>query len=236
VSVKGKLAGEHLVGDDAQRVDVGCGSEGRARGLLRGHVRGGADIASAAGERALALADRTGDSEVGHHDAGPPSERGTSSTLLLLKSRWRTPCACAAARAAAIWRRSGSASSARKPPAAGDGGGEGLPVEELHDQEEQLTQLGWVSEELVDAADVGVGDGPSEQHLSTDAFLGIGNCSEEDLHRDAGAEHAVLGLVDDAHSAAGDEALQLEAPGQHGALGKHLTRGAGRCAEQGVLA
>ena len=72
-----------------------------------------------------------------------------------------------------------------EPPAAGERGGERLAFEQLHHQEKQLAELARVGEELVDAADVGVGDRAGEEHLAPDALPGVGRGAEEDLHRDA---------------------------------------------------
>src|SRR5262249_59289077 len=79
--------------------------------------------------------------------------------------------------------------------------------------------------EVEDAANVGVGDAAREQRLAPEALHYRGPRGElrpDRLERHLGAEHEVLGLVDLAHPAGGDEtaysvaARQLRAGGEEG--------------------
>ena len=61
-----KFSGEQLVGENAQRVDIGCGGELVSERLLRCHVRRGAEhLAGPRGHRA-GVADHLGNAVVGH--------------------------------------------------------------------------------------------------------------------------------------------------------------------------
>ena len=73
-AVEGPGAGQALVGDDAEGVDVGGGGDLHALRLLRGEVLGGADDHAGAGERGGVAG--LGDAEVGqlHHAVGPDHE------------------------------------------------------------------------------------------------------------------------------------------------------------------
>ena len=169
---EGKLAGEHLVGDDAQCVDVRRRSEWRARGLFRGHVRGRADVASGAGERALSLAHGAGHAEVGDHDPGAAVRPGDEEHVAALEVAVEHAVRVGGAERGGHLAEERLGLLGAEAPAAGEGGGERLAVEQLHHQEEQLAELAGVGEELVDAADVGVGDRASEEHLAPDALRG----------------------------------------------------------------
>ena len=159
---EGQLAGEHLVGDDSQGVDIGRRSEGGARGLLRRHVRGGADVASRAGEAALSLAHGAGHAKVGDHHPGASVGTGDEEHVAALEVTMED------AVGVGCGERGGHLAEERlglvgaEAAAAGDGGGERLSVEQLHDEEQDLAELAGVGEELIDAADVRVGNGAGE--------------------------------------------------------------------------
>ena len=97
--------------------------------------------------------------------------------------------------------------------------GEGLAMEQLQGEDRQAISArveGVV--ELEDPADVEVGDPPGEQHLPPEALHRVrvgGELGEDGLHRHPGPEGGVLGLVDRAHSAAGDEAHDGEPTRHH---------------------
>ena len=93
----------------------------------------------------------------------------------------------------------------RKPPDAPQERGQVLAVDVLHREEVPSLDLA----DVVDAADVGVGDAAREAHLGVEA-LEPGRLGRElrrqELQGDGLAELEVVGAVDLAHAAAADEA------------------------------
>ena len=145
----------------------------------------------------------------------------SSMTLLLLKSRWTMPAACAAASAAAICRAIEQRVGGREPALALEPLRQRLAVQQLHRDERgrpASPAAGLdVLEQVEDAADVRVGDLAGELHLAQEALrrpLVAGDLGADRLERDALAERQVLGLVELAHAAAGDEAHDAEAGAQ----------------------
>ena len=65
-----RLAGQHLIAEDAERIQIAAAVDrALARGLLGRHVRRRADRDARRREPRVALADRARDTEVGHHRA-----------------------------------------------------------------------------------------------------------------------------------------------------------------------
>jgi hypothetical protein len=92
--------------------------------------------------------------------------------------------------------------------------GECLPLQQLHGEEEDLFPLQLGGEQLEDPADVPVGDAPGQQDLATEPLADgrvTGHRGLDELERDPGPEGTVLGLGHDPHSAASDDAQDLEA-------------------------
>ena len=89
-----RLAGQHLVAQDAERVEVAAPVDlPLARCLLRRHVRRRADRHAGGRETAVSLAVHGArDTEVGHHR---PAGAASSRMLSGLMSRWTTPRSCA---------------------------------------------------------------------------------------------------------------------------------------------
>ena len=88
--VVGQPPGEQLVGDDAERVEVGRGAGGLTARLLRGEIRRRAQHGADLGD--VGLLGRLGDAEVRELDLPPSRAR---SRLPGLTSRWTTPLRCA---------------------------------------------------------------------------------------------------------------------------------------------
>src|SRR5262249_40616239 len=92
--------------------------------------------------------------------------------------------------------------------------GEGLSLQELHGEEEDLLRVRLGGEQLEDPADVSVGDSPGEEDLATETLAHrrvAGQRGQDELEGHPGPEGPVLGLGDDAHSAARDDPDDLEA-------------------------
>ncbi len=131
--------------------------------------------------------------------------------------------------AAAIWRTSGRASSTSIAPLAPQPGGERLALEQLHGEEDHRPAGREVVEaDVEDAADVGVGDPARQVDLTLEALdrAGLAGVLRVDgLESQPLAQLEVLGLVDLAHAAAGDEADDPVAPADE--LARRENRGGG---------
>ena len=98
---------------------------------------------------------------------------------------------------------------ARQRPGVGEAGREVHTLDQLHGQERRS----FVLPDVMDAANAGVGDLPSEAHLLDQTPLVQRIRNVEDLESDGLAQHAVVGFVDLAHTAAPDHPLDAVAAG-----------------------
>ena len=152
----------------------------------------------------------------------PPSLRGERNTFSGFRSRWMTPRACAASRP----RRTGDGDGAGAPGASGPRQlvGERVAGEQLHDEVE--LPVGGAAE-VGDAHDVLVVDEAGGARLGGEARDGVGLRAElrmEQLERDLLLQEQVVGDVDPAHAALGEqapEAVLAVDDGGVGQLGRH---------------
>ena len=151
-------------------------------------------------------------------------------TLSLLKSRWMTPAWWAASSPAAICCTSGSAAAGSIRPCAPSRRRSVWPASNSMVRNACAVGAGGLPE-VEDAADVGVGDPPGQQHLALQAPDGLGVAGQiggQRLQRHLLVQQLVLGLVDLAHAAAPDEAVDPVAVGDDAAGGQGRGPAGGR--------
>ena len=204
------IAGQHLVEDDAERVDVGPRVGLLAHRLLGGDVVGGAEHPTGSGQ-AVDL-ERAGDSEVG--DLGPPV--GVDQHVLRLDVAVDQPRLVSARKAAADLDRVGGRLVGRQPPAFGD------PLLQRHSRHVLEDDVG-VALVLagVDHPDqVGMGELSDRAGLPAEALelIGlVGDLAVEDLDRHVASERLVDSQVDHRHPAAAELGLEPVAIREQGA-------------------
>ncbi len=199
VAVERHLAGEHLVEDDAEGVDVGAGVDALPRRLLGRHVVRRAEDHPRPGELGVRAAD-LGDAEVEDlHEAvvAPATDEEDVVGLQI-----------AVDDAAPVRGGQGRGDLGRdvehlvgRHRAAADPIGEGLALQVLHHE-----VGGAVGElpEVADVDDVGVADGRRRLRLANEAahdLLVAGDLAAEHLHREALVQGGVGREVDHAHAA-----------------------------------
>ena len=227
LSGEGQLAGEHLVHDHAQRVDVGGRGHAAAGDLLGGHVFRGPDHPRGPGEPGFHTAglQRTGDAKVGDDHArggARPFPRRVAALHEEHVAALEVPVdhALGVRRGQAVAHLDHERQRLGRshPAALLEVTGERLPLQELHSEEMDRDALGGPGVvELEHVADVGVRHPPGEEHLPAEALQGGGLGEErapDDLQGHPRPEAQVLGLVDGTHAATGDEADDGEAPGE----------------------
>ena len=146
--------------------------------------------------------------------ARPKSMMTTSPRLLIMmfcgfRSRWMMPRSCAAASPAQSLRAVSMALSAGSRPMRGEQRGEVFAIHVLHGDERHAFDLA----DVVNAADVGVGDLAGDADFAMEAFeqaLIARGLFGQEFQRDGLAEREVGGAIDFAHAAAaeqGDDAI-----------------------------
>ena len=203
---------EHLVEDDAQRIDVDAvvGVPARAH-LLGRHVLRRAD--DVAGQRDVAGGRRVGRRSAWRRRSRAPCSRGSmpsASTqrkmLSGLRSRWMTPCACAAATP----RIAGSMIATASTNAIG-------PVRFMRSasvspDSSSITRQAepWCSTDVEDGHDVRVIDAPGGERLAAEArqhLVAGGERGQDPLQRDPAIGADVDRRVDLRHAAAAEQPL-----------------------------
>ena len=192
-------AGQRLVGQHAQSVDVRPMVVGRAQERVRAPcIRA---CPTPCPRRRATRSLQAGDAEVHHLDRVCRRPRPSSITLSGFMSRWTMPFSCAASSALEIWRRIGSAALGRHRPFALEHLAEGLALQVLHHEEDpavgDLAEVGDVADGL--AADLRSGAGLVAQAIDGPAVLG--DVAAQHLDGDALLQLHVLGGVDRAHAA-----------------------------------
>ena len=154
----------------------------------------------------------------GAADSAEVVSPGTRRTLLLLKSRWMTPAACAAASPQQSCCTRGKASPVVNRPSRAMRWLRVSPSRSSMVRKWMGTPAAVVaSKQLVDVADIGMAHPTGEQHFAAEALHGCcvgSDAPTDDLQRHPRAQHDVVGLVDGAHASAGDEAENGEAARQ----------------------
>src|ERR1022692_794667 len=168
---------------------------------------------------------------------GDPPSRGTIITLALLKSPWTTPAWCAAESAATRCRISGSAWRSVSAPSRRGFGlserqrlalgqcalaaellAERLAFEQLHRQEcGAAAARDFRMDQVEDAADLGVLNPARGLYLALQQreLVRGGQLSTEDLDGDALVKLQIVGPINLAHSAHGQELLDFVARGEY---------------------
>jgi hypothetical protein len=210
-ALKRRGAGEHLVGHDAERVQVAPAVDLLARRLLGAHVRGRATATPArcwCSPSAIARAIP----EVGEHG---PSGRGVEQNVLRLD----VPVDHARP-SRGVERRGQVGHDMRhggriEPPVADETLAQAFPLDLVHDVVEKAVGV----PRGVDGDDVGVpeaGDGARlRQEAAPDRLVG-GELRVHRLDGDAAVERGVGGEEDDAHAAPPQLAFEPVLPSQHG--------------------
>ena len=132
--LEGHLAGQGLVGQHAEGVDVGPVIVGRAHEPLGRHVLRASRRRWSSPRRASPSSRATPKSTSLTRSARRP--RGSSMTLSGFMSRWTMPFSCAACRPLAIWRRMGRARAGGSGPPLAQHPPERGPVQVLHHEED----------------------------------------------------------------------------------------------------
>ncbi|MEZ4431529.1 MAG: hypothetical protein R3F65_03890 [bacterium] len=222
----GRPAGEHVVEDGAERVDVGVGSHGGAvaAGLLGGHVGGGADDAAAdggagrdvVGERGVALgaAVEAGDAPVEHEDLAEDAEHDVGRLEVAVHD------------AMDVGVGDGAGDAAEGVDEAAEGRGVGFAgevvVHHLVERAAADAAHGEPGAAVGELAAVVYGDDAGVLQAGVDAGFfeeaGAGAGVAEavgahDLEREGAVEVVVVDLADDAHAAEADDAEVFVAVG-----------------------
>ena len=139
-------------------------------------------------------------------------------TLAGLRSRCRTPCACAAARPGAQLTADVDDLLGRQPADALEQRGQILSANQLHRVEDRALGLA----DVEDAADGRMRDLPGEPDFVEDAVAHVGAGGMDHLQRDRRLEHEIVGAPDVAHAAAADPRDHPIAAGEHLARGERI--------------
>ena len=211
------LARVGLVEDQAQRVEIGLRRGGAAVELLGRHVGGRAHDLGRTAFRGPHGEAEVGDAHaplaVDHHVRGLQVAMDDAAVV-----RRGEPCAELAGDLVGL--------GARQPADALQERRQVLAVHVLHGQ----VELAVHQADVVDAADVGVGDLARVPHLAPEALehvRAVGERTAQELERHGLRELEVIGAVDVAHAAAAEEPDHAVAAGQHLA---GLERGAAEAA------
>ena len=212
IGVERQLAGEQLVGDDAERVDVALRVDVLHRELLRAHVRRRTEHDAERRQLGIATAGALGDAEIEHLDeVRCSSGRGDDDVVRL---------EIAMDDAAVVRLLEGAADltqdqihSLRKQRAVLQDLSERLAAQKLHG-DEQIPVVGLPEVEELDG--VGVLELSDRAALALEplrVLIARRDIGEQDLDRDLAADSAqdLLGQIDPAHTALGDQAVDLVA-------------------------
>ena len=186
-------AGHHLEQQHPGREQVCPHIDRRAIELLRGHVGRCADYLARKRQircgRRHVPCHRTRQTEV---EAASP-RTWSRNTFDGFRSRCTMPCACSAASASSTGNSKDSASCGDTDPACSFSDS-GLPLEQLHHQEQLVPVLG----DVVELADVRVADGRGRPRLPPEALAGwgVGAGVSDGLDRDRAVQLLVHRRVD----------------------------------------
>jgi hypothetical protein len=210
--VEGQLPGDHLVEDDAHRVEVAAGVELPPLGLLRAHVLGGAAHQAGLGEarcpgaRLLDL----GDAEVEHLDEVRLVAAPLDHHVLGLQVAVDDPAGVCLAQGREDLGADPDDAGLRQRELLGDDAGE-VPAGQVLHGHEQRPVLGLAEVEHGDGVGVveaGGGLGLAVEPLRHLRVVGEAAVQHLQDHRPVQGE--VAGLVDLAHATLADERLDLE--------------------------
>ena len=217
VALVGEPGGEQLVGDDAERVDVGDRRRLLAAGLLGRQVGGGAD--DRADLREPRLLGGPGDPEVGELDGHLGRAAGRAADhhqVPRLDVAVDDPHPVGVLEAGAGLGGDLDRGRRLERAVALQELGPGAALDVLHDDE----VAAGVDAGVVDLDDVRVdelGDGERLAAEAGDELLVVGEVLGEDLDGDGPLEHAIDGPVDGRHAAAAEAVAELVAVGDRGA-------------------
>ena len=225
VALERLLARDHLVDDDPERVDVGGRRDRPAFHLLGSHVVGRPDHGLGFGQRRC-RPDAASSRPLAAREAEVRDDGAHASRPARVRLEHDVRALEVAVDDAGFVRRGergGHLLDERQgflgaqTPAVREPLGERDARQELHRQKRERL----VVEHVEGAADVGVGDAAGEVDLAEEALHRPGvvrDVGADRLEGHALAQDLVLGLVDLAHAAAGDEAEDPEASGEDVAL------------------
>ena len=197
--VEGQLAGEHLVGHDAEAVQVGPAVDVALAGrLLRAHEGRRADGHTDAGERgARGGRERLGDPEVGdHHPAPGPLQQDVVGFDVAVDDRHRMGGAEGVGRL----HHDAARFFDRKPAPAADPGRHRLAVHVAHDEVHQTLALA----DAVNRDDMGMGEPGGRLRFAGEPLADIlleSELGRQHLDGDPALEPLVAGAVHYAHAA-----------------------------------
>ena len=230
--------GDHLEEDDPHRIDVGRRRHRAALDLLRRHVGGGArnltGIVQGDGEtRPVVLRVALGQAEV--RDDGPqlPVRRGGlhEHDVEALEVAVHDTGTMRGGEAGRHLPRQRQGFLGGEPSVALELVGEGLAVQQLHRQDDDLGFFPFgagrasrlMPKHVEDPADVRMGHLPGQVHLALEHLDGalVGDLRQDRLERDALVELRVLRFVELAHPSLGEKADDAEAGSHDFARAEH---------------
>ncbi len=206
---KGVPAGEHLEENQTQGIDIAGRRELAALNLLRRHVlRGSEDGLSAARQGVVA-------GGAGAHSQSKVRNHGSGACVIVRLEEDIRGLQIAVDDAGLVGGRQCIRHRMQnrqrllriERTALPEYRGECSALQQLHADEEQIglsPMARRVTEEIVDATDIGMGDTPGELHLAPKAVHGLGkakNLRPDGLDGDPGLELLILDLVDLTHAA-----------------------------------
>ena len=234
---EGDGAGEELVGDDAERVDVGAGVDGVAAGLLGGDVAGedGGAVARVGADGAGELLD---DGVVDDLDRLVFGLAADGEAVAGLEAAEHDALLVEAVDDLTEADEEAAGAAPREAAAAAEHGVEVVAVEVVADDEEFALE-GHADVEDVDEVDEGGGVALLDRVVAVDAGADprdeagqLGERRHEHAHRDGLARDHVVGAKHRARRALPDEVGDLVAVGQEraGERGPRFPRRCARCA------
>nr|WP_293258139.1 hypothetical protein [Nannocystis sp.] len=222
VALEGHVAGQHLVHEDAERVDVDAGIGFLIAGDLRGHVLGRAEQGAGLGGHLrlvvaaaeLAVGDDLGDAEVEDLDEVVVAAALDAKAVVRLHVAVHDALLVRGVKRPADLKDHAPQAGPRLSALALQQGREVLAFEVLHRQEGEallrVAEVGDVDDVLVVQHRRGAGLlEEAGDDLGAVAVLG-----GEHLHGELAADRDVLGLVDRAHAALADQLEQAIAIGE----------------------
>ena len=232
---EGQAAGDHFEHDHAEGIDIGGGSDLLAGDLLRGHVRRSAEDFAGLREGQFAAFDGVGKAKIADDDPHGAGARGGRNEHDVVAFK--------IAMDDAGFVSGGESGNHLADKRKGFGGGElsflfqelieSLPGEEFHADDKNVRggiSAGFVAEQIIGAADVGVRDALGNDNFLAKTLEGLHVGKQNGANGFEGDflfELDIESFVDFAHAAAGDEAKDAETFGD-GVTGRKCGLRSGR--------